>query len=66
MVFLYKGVVMVFHWCFNEVMRVLKECYLSVTKVFLGCLKVVTRLFQWSDMQEFCIRSDMSRVKNEK
>ena len=45
---------------------VLQDCYLGVTKVFLGCLKVVTRLFQWSDLQEFRIRSDMSRVKNEK
>ena len=58
----YKGVVMVFHWCFNEVMRVLQECYLSVKKVFYGCYNVVTLLFQWCDMQECHIRSDMSIV----
>ena len=57
----YDGVVRVFHWSFNEVM-VLQECYLGVTKVFLGCHKVVTRVFQWSGMQEFHIRSDMSRL----
>ena len=55
-------VTMVFHLCFNEVIRVLQECYLGVTKVFLGCHKVVTRVFQWSGMQEFHIRSDMSRL----
>ena len=32
-------------------------------KVFLGCHKVVTHIFQWSDMQECHIRSDISRVK---
>ena len=50
---------MVFHWCFNEVIRVLQEC---ITEVFLGCHKVIARLFQWSDMQECHIRSDMSIV----
>ena len=58
----YKGVVMVFHWCVNEVIWVLQECYLRVTKVFLGCHKVGARLFQWSDMQGCHIRSDMSIV----
>ena len=53
---------MVFHWCFNEVIRVLQECYLSVTKVFYGRYNVVTLLFQWCDMQECHIRSDMSIV----
>ena len=32
-------------------------------KVFLGCQKVVTLIFQWIDMQECHIRSDISRVK---
>ena len=50
-----KGVVMVFYCCFNE-------CYLSVTKVFYGRHNVVTLLFQWCDMQECHIRSDMSIV----
>ena len=52
-----------FHFCFSEVKRVLKQCYLGVTEVFLGCHKVVTRVFQWSDMQECHIRSEISRVK---
>ena len=46
-----KGVVMVFHWCFNDVIRVSQECYLRVTKVFLWCHNVVAWLFQGSDMQ---------------
>ena len=58
----YKSAVWMFHLCFNEVIRVLQECYLGVTKVFLGCHKVVTREFQWSGMQKFQIRSDMSRL----
>ena len=43
----YDDVVRVFHWCFNEFIRVLR-----FTKVFLGCHKDVTWVFQWSDMQE--------------
>ena len=53
---------MVFHWCFNEVIRVLQDCYLRVTKVFLGCHKVAARLFQWSNIQECHMRRDMSIV----
>ena len=52
----YKGVVWVFHLCFNEVIRVLQECYLDVIKVFLGCHKVVTQVFQWSDMSRVTIQ----------
>ena len=32
-------------------------------KVFIGCHKVVICIFQWNDMQECHIRSDISRVK---
>ena len=32
LLYFYKGVVWLFHLCFNEVKRVLQECYLGVTK----------------------------------
>ena len=55
----YKGVVWVFHLCFNEVKRVLQECYLGVTKVFLGCHKVVTpKCFNGVTCQELRFKSD--------
>ena len=47
LVYFYKGVVMVFHWCFNEVIRVLQECCLKGIMVFLRCHKAVVQLFHW-------------------
>ena len=51
---------------FNGSQCVFQGCYKSVTwvsqKVFLGCQNVLTLIFQWVDMQECHIRSDMSRV----
>ena len=57
----YKGVVWVFHLCFNEVIRVLQECYLDIIKVFLGCHKVVTvtpKCFNGVTCQELRFNSD--------
>ena len=50
---------------YTGIKKVLHQSYKNVTrvpKVFLGCHKDVTWVFQWSDMQECNIRSDMSRV----